>query len=369
MLFRNQNKTYRELKLGRSPGRPPERSLEHLPERSLEHLPERSLEHFAGRQPERSLNYSTLRSSTFAKSSCIAASALSIQLAVLFCTALSVPILANPAFGDEPKVLEIQIQVDDEVSAIPEEFLPGKKFDAGAEKVDNSTWYRIPQWFAGQWTSDAEQTVEKKNLVTGKSTHSKMHVEYPKFVYLGCVKDDRDVIWERAPLNRWRLTQFEGQSPIYSMFRSAEVQQPDADHIAIKSVGLNLVVDPKSKVIHKASQEESVQVYSRTADGVMTLQNTSRSYDETGKAYQEKVATSEMKKVRDIDLNAIKLKYLRDAFHEYEKEHQLSDAPTPKVETWLREQNLKSPKSFLLPATRTPRRDEREDQSDGAPPN
>ncbi len=230
----------------------------------------------------------------------------------------------------QTKVLEGNIEIDDEVSAIPPEFLPGNKFEPGPERVDNSTWYRIPQWFSGQWTSDGEQQITKKNLVTGRSTRGKLRVEFPKFVFLGCVKDDEGTTWERAPLNRWRLTQYEGQDPIYSMFRSAEVQQPDAEHIAIKSVGMNLVVDRRTRKISKASQVEALQIYSRKSDSLMTLQNTSRIYDETGKANQEKVATSEMEKVKDIDLDSLKLKYLRQAFQEYAKEHHaLQASPAP----------------------------------------
>lgn len=233
--------------------------------------------------------------------------------------------LLQSARSQDAPVLEGNIKIDDEVSAIPREYLPGNKFESGPEQVDNSTWYRIPQWFAGQWTSDGEQHITKKNLATGRSTHEKARVEFPKFVYLGCVKDSGGTRWERAPLNRWRLTQYEGQSPIYSMFSSTEVQQPDADHIAIKSVGLHLVVDSHTKKINKASQVESLQIYTRQTDTLMTLENTTRSYDETGKAYQEKVAVSDMAKVNDIDLDALKLKPLREAFQEYAIEHHLSE--------------------------------------------
>ncbi len=251
-------------------------------------------------------------------------------ITTLICCAVVFINTQHSALSQETKVIEGNIQIDDEMSEIPPEYLPGKKFEPGPEHIDNSTWYRIPQWFGGQWTSDGEQQTTKTNLTTGRSTHEKVRVEFPKFVYLGCVKDNRGVTWERAPLNRWRLTQYEGQSPVYSMFKSAEVQQPDADHIAIKSVGLHLVVDSHTKKIGKASQVESLQVYTRKSDGIMSLENTTRSYDETGKAFQEKVAISEMQKVADIDLDAMKLKYLRDAFEEYAKEHQLSEtSPAP----------------------------------------
>ncbi len=223
------------------------------------------------------------------------------------------------------KPLEAQIEIDEALSAIPSNLLPGNIFKESTDKVDNSNWYPIPEWFAGQWRSDAEQSITKTNLLTNRSTQHKQRMEYPKFVYFGCVRDRNGGLWERAPINRWRLNQYEGQNPIYSLFTAAEAKQPDKQHIVIKSTGFNLVVDRTSKKIQKSLQEECVQVYTTQSPTLMTVKTVGRSYDETGKAYQERVADYEMERVRDIDLDSLKLRYLRRDFGDYARSHNLSE--------------------------------------------
>jgi hypothetical protein len=154
----------------------------------------------------------------------------------------------------------------------------------------NNEWYWIPSWYAGRKHGESETILRDHNFQTGQTVMQNRQVMNRQDLDIGFQPDRNGQVWEfkRAPYT----TTVESNTYFTTMMvRSRDPVTVNQNVVVIRMVQTSVNVDKRSRRILKTMQQEQINTYYPSAQGVMTMQTSIRSFGADGLPLVEESGT------------------------------------------------------------------------------
>ncbi len=203
---------------------------------------------------------------------------------------------AGSAFAGDTIRLEAQIEHSEYQSPV-DDFKVGSELDESllpTGQDGQGSWWRVPNWLAGQWQKTGRITVLSfKDLTTNEEVPSPRHikVDYPDNEVLGHQTDGHGDIWTYVPIP-YVVRTISGNHTNVNIVNAFDEVDADADSVTLKIFTVTLVVNNSTKKVVSVCQRESLQTLTVVNDSKVEIMDSTRFFDRDGKAiFSKKLLT------------------------------------------------------------------------------
>lgn len=190
----------------------------------------------------------------------------------------------KPTNASRKFILHGQVQHSERLPALSDDLQAGANFQpAGVSQAKYaSSWFKIPDWFAGTFQS-SQSTIEFiKDYATGKSSRPNKTVASVGQELHGYQQDSGGEIWHFYVKSGSSKSEQAGQTTFNTIDWYGPVYVGE-DKVIIKILATSLLVDNRSGIIVDSFRREDIKTYEPAGSGMLKVSYTSKSFDSKGR--------------------------------------------------------------------------------------
>ncbi len=195
------------------------------------------------------------------------------------------PLNSSPKQNGSGIFLRGKVEHSDRLAPLGENLQAGARFDPAAIPAAKygSSWFEIPDWFAGTFQSDQSVIDFIKDYATGRSVRPNKVVSSFAQELHGYQKDSKGGIWHYYVQSGTSRSEQAGQLTINNIdWYGPELVAKDK--VVMRVQATSFVVDKNTGVIVDSFRREDIKTYSPAANGALNVSYTSKSFDSHGQA-------------------------------------------------------------------------------------
>lgn len=215
-------------------------------------------------------------------------------------------------------VLKLGIEHSGKLDPVPENLQAGSIFDSRLLEGGNDklTWYRIPDWLAGQWERRMETRVYSQDIASGYVDRSQNTFMSEQVAAFGLQKDKQGHIWN-CNLKPQAVSDH-GSYQSIALMRAKEPIRVTENEIIFREIYTVLDVQKQSKLITDSYMMEAITRHRPISDNQIETQMSFEVYNAGGipRSIQENTATDRRIGPPDL-IDVYKGRDLRKEFAEF----------------------------------------------------
>jgi hypothetical protein len=191
-----------------------------------------------------------------------------------------------PALQSKSKfVLRGQVQHSEKMPALGESMQAGANFSPNAipQAKYESSWFKIPIWFAGTFQTQQSFVDYVKDYATGKTARPNKAIASSGQEMHGFQQDAHGDIWHFYVQSGSSKSAQAGQTT-YNTIDWYGPEYVSGDKVVMRILATSLIVDNNSGIIVDSFRREDLKTYEPIGVGVLKVSYTSKSFDSHGQA-------------------------------------------------------------------------------------